>query len=153
MRRSYARGDYRDKWRIERRAAEVRGALGLDQIQVLDPVLLADSLGAEVFDLADLIDDEVELRRARDIAFDGMASTHPSEEVPIIVLNCGRPVRRRTATLMEELGHLVLGHQPSRIYLANCSASSVVPMTGPRRKRPTTSAPRYFCPRSASSET
>lgn len=113
---AYERGDYRDKWKIERRAAAVRRSLGLDQIRVLDPALLASSLGAEVFNLADLIDDEIALRRARAIGFDGMASNHPSEGTPIIVLNCGKPARRRTATVMEELGHLVLGHRPSRIY-------------------------------------
>lgn len=113
---SYNRGDYRDKWRIEKRAVGVRSDLGLDQIQVLDPGALAGRLGAEIFDLSDLTDDEIALRRARSIGFDGMASTHPHDGTPIIVLNCGKPARRRTATLMEELGHLVLGHRPSRIY-------------------------------------
>lgn len=113
---SYARGDYRDKWKIEKRATAVRRSLGLDQIQILDPGLLANGLGAEVFNLADLIDDEIALRRARAIGFDGMASTHPRDGSPIIVLNCGKPARRRTATIMEELGHLLLDHPPSRIY-------------------------------------
>ena len=31
----YNRGDYRDKWRIERLAAAVRGKLGFDQIEPL----------------------------------------------------------------------------------------------------------------------
>lgn len=113
---SYERGDYRDKWRIEKRAAKVRSSLGLDQIQVLDPGALADSLDAEVLHLSDLTDDDIALRRARSIGFDGMASTHPDDGTPIIVLNCGKPPRRRTATLMEELGHLVLGHRPWRIH-------------------------------------
>ncbi|MEJ7655565.1 MAG: ImmA/IrrE family metallo-endopeptidase [Thermoleophilaceae bacterium] len=113
---SYNRGDYRDKWRIEKRAAGVRSDLGLDQIQVLDPGALAGTLGAEILHLSDLTDDEIALRRARSISFDGMASTHPADGTPIIVLNCGKPARRRIATLMEELGHLVLGHRPSRIY-------------------------------------
>lgn len=113
---AYERDDYRDKWKIERRAAAIRGTLGLDQIQVLDPAVLARSLGAEIFTLADLIDGEIALRRARAVGFDGMASTHPDDGTPIIVLNCGRPTRRRTATVMEELGHLVLRHRPSRIY-------------------------------------
>jgi Zn-dependent peptidase ImmA (M78 family) len=113
---SYDRGDYREKWRIEKRAAGVRGDLRLDQIQVLDPDALAARLGAQVFHLSDLTDDELALRRARSIGFDGMASIHPQDGAPIIVLNCGKPARRRTATLMEELGHLVLSHQPSRIY-------------------------------------
>jgi Zn-dependent peptidase ImmA (M78 family) len=113
---SYERADYRHKWRIERRAAAVRSSLGLDQFQILDPGALADSLGAQVFHLSDLVDDDIALRRARSIGFDGVASAHPDDGTPIIVLNCGRPPRRRTATLMEELGHLMLGHRPSQIY-------------------------------------
>jgi len=112
---SYNRGDYRDKWRIEKRAAGVRSDLALDQFQVLDPGALAGRFGAQIFHLSDLTDDEIALRRARSIGFDGMASIHPQDGTPIIVLNCGKPARRRTATLMEELGHLVLSHQPSQI--------------------------------------
>jgi Zn-dependent peptidase ImmA (M78 family) len=70
-----------------------------------------------VLSLAELIDNEIELQRARAIGFDGMASTHPSQRTPIIVLNCGRPPRRRTATLKEELAHLVLDHKPSSIFI------------------------------------
>jgi Zn-dependent peptidase ImmA (M78 family) len=110
----YERGNYRDKWRIERRAAAVRTDLGLDQIDVLDPRRLAAHVGAEVLHLSDVIDGAA-LRRARAIGFDGMASPHPHSGTPIIILNCGRPRRRRTATLMEELAHLVLGHRPSRL--------------------------------------
>lgn len=110
---TYERGDYRDKWRIERRAAAVRSDLAMDQIEALDPHRLALHLGAEVLRLSDLIHDEAVLLRARAMGFDGMASPHPDDGTPIIVLNCGRPLRRRTATLMEELAHLVLEHRPS----------------------------------------
>lgn len=113
---SYRRDDYRHKWRIETRAAAVRKWLGLDQFQVLDPARLVRRLGADVFHLRDLVGgDEVALRRARRIAFDGAAAQHPQTGRPMILLNCGRPPRRRTATLMEELAHLILGHQPCRI--------------------------------------
>jgi Zn-dependent peptidase ImmA (M78 family) len=112
---AYARGDYREKWRIERRAAAVRSRLGMDQFEVLDPHRLALHHGAEVLRLSDLIDDDALLRRARATGFDGMASPHPDDGTPIIVLNCGRPLRRRTATLMEELAHLVLEHRPSTL--------------------------------------
>jgi Zn-dependent peptidase ImmA (M78 family) len=114
----YKRGDYRDKWRIERTAEAVRGRIGLDQLAVLDVSLLVDDLGAEVFHLRDLIqDDEVALRRARRIDFDGAVSLQPQTGQPVIIMNCGRPVRRRLATLMEELAHLLLKHKPSRIAL------------------------------------
>jgi len=112
----YRRGDYRDKWRIEDRAKAVRGRVGLDQLQVLDPSLIVEDLGAQVFHLSDLIArDGASLRRARCIGFDGMTSLQPETGKPVIILNCGRPVRRRIATLMEELAHLLLRHTPSRI--------------------------------------
>jgi len=112
---AYRRGDYQHKWRIERTAASTRGRLGLDQLEVLDPNLLVNDLGARVFHLSDLIGDGAALRRARRIAFDGASSFHPETGEPVILLNCGRPVRRRMATLMEELAHVLLNHTPSRI--------------------------------------
>jgi hypothetical protein len=113
---AYKRGDYRDKWRIEKTAASIRERVGLDQLTVLDPNLLIDDLGVKVFHLSDLIpDDELALRRARRIGFDGAASSHPLSHQPLIILNCGRPLRRRMATLLEELSHLLLKHTPSRI--------------------------------------
>jgi Zn-dependent peptidase ImmA (M78 family) len=114
---AYRRDDYQDKWRIERTAASTRKRLGLDQLQVLDPNLLVDDLDARIFHLSDLIADDIALRRARKIGFDGASSCHPETGRPVIVLNCGRPLRRRTATLMEELAHLLLDHSPSRIGL------------------------------------
>lgn len=111
----YERGDYRDKWKVENHAAAVRRSLGMDQLEVLDPARLAAKLGAEIFTIEELVDDEASLRRVRAVGFDGMAWTDPEEDTPIIVLNCGKPARRRTATLMEELGHLVLRHEPSTI--------------------------------------
>jgi IrrE N-terminal-like domain len=113
---SYDRSDYRDKWRIERAAETMRGRLGLNQLSVLDPHLLLEYLGVELFELRDLIpDDQLALHRARSINFDGCASVHPETKEPLIIMNCGRPIRRRTATLIEELAHLLLRHKPTRI--------------------------------------
>lgn len=113
---AYRRGDYRHKWRIEKTAAATRARIGLDQFEVLDPNLLVEDLDAQVFHLSDLItDDEVTLRRARRIAFDGASSFHPETGQAVIIINCGRPIRRRMSTLMEELAHLLLDHTPSRI--------------------------------------
>jgi hypothetical protein len=99
---AYKRGDYRDKWRIERIAQQARSRIGLDQLAVLDPNLLVEELGARVFHLRDLIDDERRLARARQIAVDGAASRHPETGEPLILLNCGKPRRRRLATLMSK---------------------------------------------------
>lgn len=112
----YQRGDYRDKWRIENTAEAIRASVALDQLAVLDPTLLVDRLDADVFHLRDLIvNDDIALRRARRVQFDGLASHHPEFGSPVILLNCGKPRRRRMATLMEELGHLLLEHKPCRL--------------------------------------
>lgn len=114
----YRRGDYRDKWRIENRAAATRRGVGLDQLTVLDPSLVVDLLDARVFHLRDLIvDDDIALRRARRVRFDGAASSHPETGQAVILMNCGKPRRRQMATLMEELAHLLLDHKPCRIAL------------------------------------
>ena len=110
---SYQRSDYRDKWRIEGTAAQIRRTIGLDQLTVLDPSLLVAHLDVALFHLRDLIiDDDVALQRARRAGFDGLASFHPGSGRPLIIINCGKPRRRRLATLMEELAHLLLGHEP-----------------------------------------
>lgn len=112
---AYNSRNWQHKLRIEKLSAEIRAKLDLDQLAVLDPLLIADRLKAEVLRLSDVVEDEVTLRRARRIHFDGAASTHPETGLPVILLNCGRPSRRQTATLMEELSHLLLKHRPSRI--------------------------------------
>jgi hypothetical protein len=113
---AYKRADYQEKWRIERLASATRARIGLDQLKELDPGLLVADLDAELFHLSDLISNDAHaLHRARQINFDGAASVHPVTNKPVILLNCGKPVRRRMATLMEELAHLLLKHQPSRI--------------------------------------
>lgn len=111
----YQRSDYRDKWRIENTAARLRRTVGLDQLDVLDPELLVAHLGAVVTRLEDVLPDEVALRRARRVGFDGLASFHPTTGQPLILLNCGKPRRRQLATLMEELAHLLLEHEPCTI--------------------------------------
>jgi hypothetical protein len=112
---SYDRGNFRDKWRIERQAAQVRVELGVSQFDVLDPERLVNHVGADVLALGDLVFDEQQLARVRAIAFDGATLVDPAGDRALILLNCGRPPRRRTATLMEELAHLLLRHRPSRI--------------------------------------
>ncbi len=114
---AYDRTDFRAKARIERTAAEIRGELGLDQIAVLDPVVLLAHVDAELFYVEELVDDPVQLRRVRSIAFDGLAFTHPESGRSVILLNCGKPERRQRATLMEELAHILLKHRPSRVAL------------------------------------
>jgi Zn-dependent peptidase ImmA (M78 family) len=111
---SYSRGDYRDKWRIERLAAAVRGKLGFDQLTPLSPWRLADAIPAHVFYPEDFGSDGL-VRRVRDVKWDGFAFAVPGERTLMIVLNPTKPETRQTATLMEELSHHLLGHEPCSI--------------------------------------
>ena len=110
---AYNRGDYRDKWRIERRAAAIRRKLGLDQLEPLDPIRLADVLPSHVFYPEDFGDGPL-ARQLRGIKWDGFAFC-VDDGTLMIVLNSARAKTRQSATLMEELSHHLLGHKPCRI--------------------------------------
>jgi Zn-dependent peptidase ImmA (M78 family) len=109
----YDRGDYREKWRIERRAAAIRHKLGIDQFEPLDPLRLADLIPAHVFYPEDFGDGTL-ARRLRTIKWDGLAFC-VDDGTLVIVLNSARPQTRQTATVMEEISHHLLGHEPCRI--------------------------------------
>lgn len=111
---SYNRGDYLQKWRIERLAAGIRGDLGLDQLTPLSPWHLADAIPAHIFFPEDF-DDDALARRVRAVKWDGFAFPCPDDHTLMIVLNPAKPQTRQTATLMEELSHHLLHHQPSSI--------------------------------------
>jgi Zn-dependent peptidase ImmA (M78 family) len=110
----YTRGDYRDKWRIERLAATLRGKLGLDQFEPLSPQRLADAIPAHVFYPEDFDGDRL-ASRLRRVKWDGFAFYLPGDATLIIVLNPAKPETRQTATLMEELSHHLLRHKPCSI--------------------------------------
>jgi Zn-dependent peptidase ImmA (M78 family) len=100
--------------RIERSAAAVRWRLGLTPYDRLDPYALAAHLGARVLVPEDFVDD-VLARRLRHVAWDGMSFRVPGEPGLVVVLNPARPPARRTATLLEELAHVLLEHRPTRL--------------------------------------
>jgi hypothetical protein len=98
--------------RLEREALAIRWHLGLQDTDRLDPLRLAAAVPARVVTPEDFCD-ELLARRLRSVAWDG-AALHIGGEL-VIVLNPARPPARRTATLMEELAHALLGHRPTRI--------------------------------------
>jgi Zn-dependent peptidase ImmA (M78 family) len=110
----YNRGDYRDKWRIERLAAAVRGKLGLDQLTPLSPWRLAEAIPAHVFYPEDFGSDGL-ARRMRGVKWDALAFCCPGEQTLIVVVNPAKPKTRQTATLMEEFSHHLLRHKPCAI--------------------------------------
>lgn len=111
----YDRGNYQDKWRLERISRNVRQQLGLSQTDLLDPWQLAETVPAHIFYPDDLVRKEL-AARARQINWDGFAFCFPNEEHLMVLLNPGRSDRRQCATLLEELAHHLLGHTPSRIF-------------------------------------
>lgn len=106
---------YQDKWRLERLAQAVRERLRLSQTDMLDPMQLADAMPAHVFYPEDLVPSDL-AARLRGTGWDGGAFTFPNEDTLMVVLNPARPRTRQCATLLEELAHHLLGHQPTRIY-------------------------------------
>ncbi len=110
----YSRGNYLDKWRLERQAQAIRARLKLTQYDVLDPWRLADLVPAHVFYLNDIVDAELATQACR-AAWDGFAYQYPQESTLIVLLNPIRPATRQCATLMEELCHGLLRHEPTRL--------------------------------------
>jgi Zn-dependent peptidase ImmA (M78 family) len=110
----YNRGDYRDKWRIERLAAAVRAKLKVDQLEPLSPWQLADAIPAHVFYPEDFENAGL-ARRLRRIKWDGFAFCCNSDPTLMILLNPARSEERQMATVMEELSHHLLRHKPCAI--------------------------------------
>lgn len=111
----YERSRYWDKWRLEGAAQTVRQQLGLGPTDILDLQQLADAIPAHVFLLEDLIPADLAVQ-ARAINWDGFAFVFPDEDHLMVLLNSGRPARRRSATLLEEFAHHLRGHDPTRLY-------------------------------------
>jgi hypothetical protein len=80
---AYNRGDYRDKRRIERLATAIRSKLGLDQIEPLNPLRLADAIPAHVFYPEDFAKDGL-ARRMRRVNRDGFAFYCPGDPTLMI---------------------------------------------------------------------
>jgi Zn-dependent peptidase ImmA (M78 family) len=112
----YDRGDYHDKWRIERLAASVRKKLGVDQLEPLSPWRIADAIPAHVFHPEDFGDDLL-AEKLRQAKWDAFAFCVDGDPTLIVLLNPSRAETRQTATLMEEFSHHLLRHTPCSITL------------------------------------
>jgi Zn-dependent peptidase ImmA (M78 family) len=111
---SYSRSDYKDKWRIERQAKQIRETLAVDQFTPLSPWDLAEAVPAHVFYPEDFGDAALAKRLAT-ARWDGFGFSFPGEKTLIVLLNSSRPETRQAATLMEELSHHLLRHAPCKI--------------------------------------
>src|SRR4051794_11171739 len=112
---TYDRGNYRHKWRNERRAAAVRASIGIDQLTTLVIEDLCEAVPAHVLTPDDFGDPELAARTRRP-SWDAFSFTYPDDPTLFVVMNPIRPAARQAATLMEELSHHLLGHRPSAIW-------------------------------------
>jgi Zn-dependent peptidase ImmA (M78 family) len=111
---TYDRASYKDKWRLERLAGAIREKMGLSPTDVLDPRRLADAINAHVFNTEDVVPPDLAARAAL-VKWDGFAFVFPGEQHLMVLLNPHRSAKRQSATLMEEIAHHLLRHEPSRL--------------------------------------
>jgi hypothetical protein len=106
------------KWRdFERKALEVRRFAGLGVFEPLDPFRLADMLKLRVVtldDIAHLSQQSREYLTGSD-NWSGGATKPLPDGTRIIIINDRHSVGRKAVTLMEEICHSLLGHDPSLI--------------------------------------
>lgn len=113
-----------NRW-LEGRATSLRRKLRLDAIEPLDPFALADSMRIPVVTPKDIID----LPAACSAHVLGDGASHWSGGTvalphggAVVVLNPTHARTRQRATLMEELAHVHLNHQPSEICIHGAMA-------------------------------
>mgnify|MGYP002381439667 CR=1 FL=1 len=113
-------GNLRGKAReYEKSAIRIRKFAALSPQAKLDPFLLAAKLGMKVVTVKDVPGVSDELAKKLLVENAGAWSGASSGELPdgsiIVVLNNTQVPQRCVATLMEEICHVLLGHQPNRL--------------------------------------
>src|SRR5262245_33426630 len=106
------------RWRLyERMALQVRKFAGIDLKGRLDPFALAALINVRVVYLGDLVNLSESCRVSLDVAdgWSGWATQDIGYGSYFVILNQKHSPGRRAATLMEEICHILFGHQPSRI--------------------------------------
>lgn len=98
-------------------ALQVRSFAGIDLSAKLDPFALADSLKIRVIYLKDLVGLSDSSRAYLESADDwsGGATSDLGDGSHVVVLNHKHSVGRQAATLMEEVCHILFGHEMSGI--------------------------------------
>lgn len=103
---------------VERKAIGVRQFAGIGALVRLDPYELAALLDLRVVSLADL--DQLPQQTREHLEQSNEWSAGTTGMLPdgsrIIVINEKQSAGRRAATLMEEICHTLLGHDPSSIF-------------------------------------
>lgn len=107
-----------EKWRqFEKKAIEIRRFAGVPPEARLDPMALAALANLRVVRLSAL--EGLSEASREHLKSSGQWSGAATEILPdgsrIIIINDAQSPNRQTATLMEEICHALLGHQPSTI--------------------------------------
>jgi hypothetical protein len=107
-----------NKWKeYERKALEIRRFAGADLRERLNPMKLAELLNLRVVALADLrhLSDKARNHLAASDNWSGGVTQPLPDGSRIVVINDRQSPERQGATLMEEICHSLLGHEPSVI--------------------------------------
>lgn len=107
----------------EKKGIRIRSIMGLtDPLAPLNPVELADALGIEVMDPSDVSGLSksalVKLLFSESSSWSGLTIPLPNNK-SVIILNPTHSRLRRNATLMEEICHIILAHEPTTITLVD----------------------------------
>jgi hypothetical protein len=103
---------------IERKAIGIRHFAGAGHMARLDPYALAQLLNLRVVSLADLgnLSDQTREHLAQSNEWSAGTTGLLPDGSRVIVINDKQSAGRRAATLMEEICHTLLGHDPSSIF-------------------------------------
>ena len=108
---------------LERKALRIRKFAGVDDNSPINPFELATQLHVIVVSLDDLPELSPEVRdhlvNKDSDGWSGGATTPLADGSRVVVLNPTHSRRRRAATLMEELSHIVLGHTADRLGISD----------------------------------
>jgi hypothetical protein len=106
------------KWReYERKGLEIRRFAGIGIFQRLDPFALAETLKLKVINLDSIggLSEETRKHLSESEQWSGGVTNSLPDGSRVVIINQRQSRERQAATLMEEICHTLLGHNPSSI--------------------------------------
>lgn len=103
---------------IEGQAFGLRSKCGLKAFDRLDPFKLAEKMDVVILDpseIAGLTKETLDQLLLNDSKAWSAGTLHLPDGRDFVVINPTHDVRRRRASIMEELAHVALGHKPSQL--------------------------------------
>jgi Zn-dependent peptidase ImmA (M78 family) len=107
------------KARCENISGDMRNKVGLKAGEPLYSRKLAEHLGVEIIELADLqhLEDDSKQFLASEEGNEWSAVTVANSKRIIVVVNPTHPDARKSSSLMHELAHVILVHDPGKVYI------------------------------------